>query len=349
MKKLIQVIALLLVALLLFAACSTTNTPAASPSAAPESPAANGDNGTVDSDKTIAILMQSVADEFIYSVYKAAETYAQNMGYNTTFSDAKNDAAAQASAVEDAITQGVDAIMLCPVDASALSDSVAKINEAKIPVVLVDRTIESGDYVAVCQSDNYEFGYQGAKEIVTAAEKADLDVKDLKVLELQGDLSSTSGLDRSKGFQQAAEDLGLNIVSSLPTYWETDTAYNAALDALQGNPDINAIFLASDGVMGDAVVNALEQIDRLYPIGDDNHIIITAVDGTPASLELIRDKYLDATCAQPAILMAESAIDMLDKALKGEVALDAKIDNSLAPTVGTIDNVDSDELWANSK
>jgi ribose transport system substrate-binding protein len=351
MKRLIQFTALLLVAVLLLAACSSTGEPTTStaPSTAPETSAAGESAGGADnSDKTIAILMQSVADEFIYTVYKSAESYAQELGYQTTFVDAKNDASAQASAIDDAITQGVDAIMLCPVDASALSDSVVKINEAKIPVVLVDRTIEHGDYVAVCQSDNYEFGYQGAKEIVAAAEKANVEVADLKVLELQGDLSSTSGLERSKGFQDAAKELGLNIVSSLPTYWETDTAYNAALDALQANPDINAIFLASDGVMGDAVISALEQVSRLYEIGDAKHIIVTAVDGTPGALELIRNKYMDATCAQPAILMAETAIDSLDSALKGEIALDAKVDNSLAPTVGTIDNVDSDELWANS-
>ena len=47
--------------------------------------------------------------------------------------------------------------------------------------------------------------------------------------------------------------------------------------------------------------------------------------------------------------MAKTAIDKLDAALKGEVALDANEDCSLPPVIGTIDNVDSDALWANQK
>ncbi|MDR1481434.1 MAG: sugar ABC transporter substrate-binding protein [Synergistaceae bacterium] len=298
--------------------------------------------------KTIAILMHSVADEFIYSVYAAADARAKELGYDTVFVDAKNDASVQAAAVDDAITKKVDGIMLTPVDASAMSDSVIKINQAEIPVVLADRTIEEGKFVAVCQSDNYEFGVEGARQIVAAAEKAGKKAADLKVLELQGDLASTSGLLRSQGFQKTAGDLGLKIVSSLPTYWRTDTASNAALDALQANPDINAVFLASDGVMGDAVINAFDQVGRLFPTGDEKHIIVTAVDGTPAAHELIKKRYIDATCAQPAILMAETAINRLNDAINGKIKFDANEDISLAPTIGTIDNIDSPDLWANS-
>jgi ABC-type sugar transport system substrate-binding protein len=237
MKRARTAIGCFFVAMALILACSPSE-------------AAQNSNG-----KTIAILMHSVADEFIYSVYAAADAHAKELGYDTVFVDSKNDAAAQAAAVEDAITQKVDGIMLTPVDASAMSESVLKINSANIPVTMADRTVAEGKFVAVCQSDNYQFGYEGANQIVAAAKKAGVNVADLKVLELQGDLASTSGLQRSQGFQKAASDMGFKIVSSLPTYWRTDTASNAALDALQANPDINAIFLASDGVMADAVGN----------------------------------------------------------------------------------------------
>lgn len=336
MKKYLALILALVMALSLVA-CSKPAEPAA--------PA----EGDAPAEKTIAILMHSVADDFIYTVYQAAEAHAQELGYKTVFFDANHDAAVQASTVSDCIQQGVSAIMLCPQDAAALSDSVAEINAAGIPVALVDRGVESGNFVALCQSDNYEFGRQGAEQILAAAEKAGVAKEDLKILELQGDLASTSGLDRSNGFQDACKELGLTIVSSLPTKWETDVAYNAALDGMQANPDINAIFLASDGVMGDAVVSALEQLGRLSVIGEAEHIIITAVDGTPGVLDQIRAGNIDATCAQPAIEMAETAIDKLDQAIKGEIALDANEDCSLAPVIGTTENVDSDALWANQK
>ncbi len=360
MKKVVALMLVLAMALCLFAGCSSKPASNDAPAAdntqtdtqTPATPDTSTDETTDssdNSDKTIAILMHSVADEFIYTVYQSAEARAQELGYKTVFYDANHDAAVQASTINDCIQQGVAAIMLCPQDAAALSDSVKEINDAGIPVTLVDRTVDEGNYVALCQSDNYEFGRQGAEQILAAAEKAGIAKEDLKILELQGDLATTSGLDRSNGFQDACKELGLNIVSSLPTKWETDVAYNAALDGMQANPDINAIFLASDGVMGDAVVSALEQINRLVPAGEDGHIIITAVDGTPGVLTQIRNGNVDATCAQPAIEMAKTAIDKLDAALKGEVALDANEDCSLPPVIGTIDNVDSDALWANQK
>jgi len=298
--------------------------------------------------KTVAILMHSVADEFIYAVYQAAAARAESYGFEIYYVDAKNDAATQASAIEDAISKGVDAIMLCPVDAQALSDSVGVINAAGIPVTLADRMVEEGDYVAACASDNVACGYQGAAELVESAKAQGIEIEDLKVVELQGDLASTSGLERSQGFQQAAEELGFKIVSSLPTYWESDTAYNAALDALQANADINAIYLASDGVMADAVVSALEQVGKLNAVGEKDHIVITTVDGTPGVIDYIKEGYIDAVCAQPAITMGNDSIDYLVKALNGEVEMDAKIDDSLAPAIGTIDNIDSDELWSNT-
>ncbi len=298
--------------------------------------------------KTVAILMHSVADEFIYAVYQAAAARAESYGFDIYYVDAKNDAATQTAAIEDAISKGVDAIMLCPVDAQALSDSVGMINEAGIPVTLADRTVEEGDFVAVCASDNVSCGYEGAVEMVEAAKEQGIDVKDLKVVELQGDLASTSGLERSQGFQKAAEELGFEIVSSLPTYWESDTAYNAALDALQANSDINAIYLASDGVMADAVVSALEQVGKLKAVGEDGHIIITTVDGTPGVIDYIREGYIDAVRAQPAITMGNDAIDYLVKALDGEAELNGKIEDALSPVIGTQENIDSDELWANT-
>ena len=300
------------------------------------------------SSKTIAILMHSVADDFISTVKNTAEAAAQELGYKTVFYDAKNDAATQASTIQDMITQGVDAIMLCPVDAAALSDSVLALNNAGIPVALVDRVVDEGRYVAAIESDNVACGYQGAVQIVEVAKANGIEVSDIKVLELMGDLSSTSGLERHDGFLKGAQELGLSIVSSLPTYWETDTAYNAALDAFQANPDLNAVFLASDGVMADAVIRAFEQLGILVKAGEKGHVIVVAVDGTPAVIELISNGSIDVTVAQDAITMAKTAINKLDACLSGQLDILADEHIALQPTIGTLDNIDSKDLWANN-
>lgn len=356
MKKMrrLSFISLLLIAAMVFSACSSPkpSTPSVSPSEDPQlsdtDAPDNQDSDKPGTGKKIGILPMRVADEFINAVYKAADARAKELGFETVLFDPKDDAALQASAAEDMLSQGIDAIIMAPVDSSALSDTVAKINEKGIPLTLIDRSVESGHYVAACEADNVKCGYQGGIQLVEAAKKAGLKVEDLKVLELQGDLASSSGLDRTKGFKQAADELGFKIVSSLPTYWNTDTAYNAALDALQANPDINAVFLASDGVMGDAVINAFEQVGRLKAAGEEGHIIVSAVDGTPGVLDAIRKGYVDVTISQPAIVMGQTAVDKIVDAMTGKAEVEADEYIGLEPVIGTIDNVDSGDLWGNA-
>ena len=307
--------------------------------------AEGGSNGGT---KKLAVMMHSVADDFIYCCGKHAQEYGEEMGYDVTFYDADNEADTQASQIDGVIASGFDAIVLAPVDADALSDSVLKINDADIPVTLLDRTVTEGSYVSLNQANNVQCGYQAAQQIVEQAEKQGIAVEDLKVLELQGMLSSTSGRERSEGFQQGAEELGFTIVSSLPTDWESEKAYNATLDALQADPDINAIFCASDGVMADSVINALDQLQLLKTTDEEGHIVIVTVDGTPGAIQYIKDGQIDAACSQPAYAMAEGAVDYLTKALDGEEEIDACVDNSLDPTVITVDNADDDSLWGNN-
>lgn len=312
-------------------------------------PAGGGDGGDASAEqKTMAIMMHSVADEFIYSVGKKAQEYAESEGYAVTFYNADNVADTQASQINDVLALGVDCIILAPVDADALSDSVAVINEKGVPVTLIDRTVTEGKFVSVNQADNVQCGYQGATALVEQAKAQGIEVGDLKVLELMGDLASTSGLERSQGFQQAAEDLGFEIVSSLPTYWQSDTAYNDTLDAFQADPSINAIYCASDGVMADSVINALDQMQLLKNKGEAGHIIITTVDGTPGVIKYIKDGQIDAACAQPAFQMATDAVDYLTRALAGEEKVDGCINNALAPVIITSENADSSEHWGNN-
>ena len=51
---------------------------------------------------------------------------------------------------------------------------------------MADRTVEEENYVAVCASDNVSCGYDGGVELAEAAKAQGIDVKDLKVVELQG-------------------------------------------------------------------------------------------------------------------------------------------------------------------
>ena len=257
---------------------------------------------------------------------------------------AEGSAEDQVSQVEDFITSGVAGIIILPVDSTALSGAVGNAAEAKIPVVSMDRTVSGDVASATIESDNYEHGKVAADLMLAAAKKQGMDAGDLKVLELLGAQASSSGVERHEGFSERCKELGITIVSSLPTEWEADEAYNSVLDGFQANADINAIFEASDIAMHSGVSAALEQLGKYAAAGKDGHIIITSVDGGPNGIDAVKEGYIDAMAEQSLLVMGSEALETVLKAIDGE-EVEKLI--QLAPVSVTSENADSEELWPN--
>jgi len=298
--------------------------------------------------KKIGIAHYSTQDQGAYIYAQVAQQYAKSKGYDVVFLDANNDAQKQATQFEDLINMKVDAILTVPVDAAALTDSVIKANKAGIPVAMMDRSTQGGQFLCLVESDNVEHGYQAGLAMVDIAAKQGIAVKDLKVLELQGDLASSAGLERSQGFQKAAKEKGFKILQSLPTMWNTDKAYNCVLDGLQAHPDANAIFLPSDNICCNACVSALKQLKLLVPAGQKGHIVITSVDGGPDMLAAIKAGNTDAMAAQQVTTMPVKAIDYITQYFNGQMQATAGKVEKFPPAMGTKDNINSKDLWANS-
>ncbi len=352
MKKVLVIVVALVLMMSVFAGC-TKQESTESPSTAVSESAAVSESvavseSTAPEKLTIGLSMPEIKTDGFTAMANGVQMYADQAGVELLVADADNDAATQMSQIEDFISKGVDGIIMCPADSGALSAAVEKANEASVPVVCMDRSVTSGNIVALIESDNVEHGYQAGLYMAEAAEKAGIALSDLKILELQGDLATSAGQERSEGFQKACTEKGMTIVTSLPTYWDPDKAYNAALDAFQAHSDINAIFEASDSIMCAAVNSALDQLGKSVPVGQTGHVIVTTVDGCPVVIDAIKAGSVDATAVQSILTFGQVAVEKIIAAAAGEIALDANETQRLAPVKATADNADSEELWANA-
>lgn len=351
MKKVLVIVVALMLVLSVFAGCSN-NQPSQESSMAPSQAVSEQPSESTQPSEAaklvIGLSMPEIKTDGFTAMANCVKMYADQAGVELLVADANNDAATQMSQIEDFITKGVDGIIMCPADSGALSAAVEKANTASIPVVCMDRSVTSGDITALIESDNVEHGYQAGLYMAEAAEKAGIALSDLKILELQGDLATSAGQERSEGFQKACTEKGMTIVTSLPTYWDPDTSYNATLDAFQAYPEINAIFEASDSIMCAAVNSALDQLGKSFKVGEEGHIIVTTVDGCPVVLDAIRAGSVDATAVQSLLTFGQVAIEKVIAAAKGEISVTANETQRLAPVKATIDNVESPDLWANA-
>lgn len=122
---------------------------------------------------------------------------AQKEGIDLKFSDAQQKQENQLKAVRSFIAQGVDAIVIAPVVETGWDQVLKEAQEAKIPVFIADRAVDSDPslYVARIAADfNLEGRLAGAW--LAQASKGRCDI-----VELQGTVGSAPAIERKKGFE----------------------------------------------------------------------------------------------------------------------------------------------------
>mgnify|MGYP001374559757 CR=1 FL=1 len=184
------------------------------------------------------------------------------------------------------------------------------------------------------------------------------------VLNIAGDLSGQNGRDRKNGFDDCMKEKFPDIdLITQPTDWSGAAAADKLQAALVQNPDLGAIFLASDTNFLSAVSQVLKSKQKWVKKGEEGHILIAGIDGGgPIGLQMIRDGYVDATVSQPLLDFSKFSLEFLQKAIKGdklaegadgnggEIVIQDGITQYYLPSpLVTKDNVDDPALWANQQ
>lgn len=158
-------------------------------------------------DLKIGLSLSTLNNPFFVSVKDGAEKLAKEKGAKIIISDARDDAATQSNNMSDLIQQGVDIILVNPVDSNAIATSVSAANEAGIPVIALDRNSEGGKLLSLVASDNVKGGEMAAEYIIEKVGKG------ANVAQLEGVPGASATNERGKGFKNLA-DKDLKIVSS---------------------------------------------------------------------------------------------------------------------------------------
>ncbi|MDU7915724.1 MAG: ABC transporter substrate-binding protein, partial [Klebsiella grimontii] len=140
------------------------------------------------------------------SGWRAAETNvakeeAAKRGITLKIADAQQKQENQIKAVRSFIAQGVDAIFIAPVVATGWEPVLKEAKEAKIPVFLLDRSIDVKDkdlYMTTVTANNVLEGQLIGEWLVKT-----VDGKPCNVVELQGTVGASVAIDRKKGFAEA--------------------------------------------------------------------------------------------------------------------------------------------------
>lgn len=310
MKTIRKYLSIVLVALFAFTACSLegedNNTSTENKTESKET----ADKKT-DENMKIGVSLSTLNNPFFVSIREGIEEGAGDDA-ETVISDAQNDSSTQSNQVEDLITQGVDLIIINPVDSTAIASSVEKANEANIPVICVDRGTDSGEIVSFIASNNVEGGKLAGEYIL---EKVG---EDAEVVQLEGIPGASSTHERGEGFKEAT-DGKINLVASQTANFDRAEGLTVMENLLQAHPDVKAVFCQNDEM-------ALGASEAIKTSGKD--IVVVGFDGNEDAISAVEDGSLSATVAQKPKEMGKLAIETAIKYLKGET-VDEQVDSPL--------------------
>ena len=260
---------------------------------------------------TIAVIPKGSTHVYWRSVKAGAEAAAADLGAQIIFKGpvVENDRDSQIDIVEQFASQGVDAIVLAPLDNVALKPSVDEAMARHIPVVIIDSSLDGDvgkDYVSFCATDNHRGGEIAGDELARL-----LGGKG-KVVLLRYDIGSASTIDREAGFLDAmSRNPGIQLIVKNryagPTISSAEDVAMQLADPLQ---HCDGIFASNESACSGMLL-ALRQL------GLAGKVKYVGFDTSAMLLDALKAGEINALVAQNPRKMAFLGVQQAINALHG--------------------------------
>lgn len=258
------------------------------------------------SGKMIAFVSHDEAAGFPGALYEGIKAKAEGQGYSVEFTNAGMDSSAQIDQMNEIIAKKPAAIVLLPVEASALTPSVEKANKEGIPVLVTNRDIAGGKTAQVHSDERQAGRLQGefmAKNLRQGA----------KIVYFMGDSAQASARERWEGFKEACLDKrpDIEVVASADAGWGKTEAMKDMTLWLRVFPQIDAIVSGNDDM-------ALGGIAAMKAAGRFNSgILVTGVDAGDEAVKAVAAGDMSQTIKQDADQSADTILSLIQKMIQG--------------------------------
>ncbi|WNS77797.1 sugar ABC transporter substrate-binding protein [Domibacillus sp. DTU_2020_1001157_1_SI_ALB_TIR_016] len=284
-----------------------------------------GCSGEDSNKKVIGISLQNFSDEFrTYIIDAMEEEQKKHPDIEFVYADAQNDSSTQKGDIENFVARGVDAIIFTPVDTVAAMDIVNMVNEADIPLIVLNQTFDGADKAAAyVGSESIESGILQMEEVAKLLNgKGNIAIMD-------GTLGHEAQIKRTEGNMQIIkEHPDMKVVKQGSANWSRPEGMDLMENWMQSSK-IDAV-VANNDEMAIGAIMALESEGKL------KDTVVAGIDATPAALDMMKEGKLKVTVFQDAAGQGKASIETAVKAANGEEVEDAIIPYQLV----TPENVD---------
>ena len=301
LNRVSRIAGLALVGTVVLAACTTGSSGSAGASA-------DGGGG---GDLTIGVTFP-ILDQFLQTVADGMEAKAEEIGGITlNIVAAQEETDTQLGQVENFISQGVDAIIVIPVDTDAAGPMTAAAQEAGIPLVYVNRRpADLPEGVPYVGSDSL---YAGTVEMEALAEQAG---GEGNVVILIGDPANEAAVLRTQGCKDVVEkNPGMTVTKEQSGNWYREEGLAIMENWIQSGDPIDVV-CANNDEMALGAIEALKNADLL------EDVLVGGVDATADALAAMEAGDLEVTVFQDAAGQGGGGVEAAVSLANGETVDD---------------------------
>lgn len=241
---------------------------------------------------------------FFIAQKRGLEEEAKRLGVAIDVRDGQDDDQKQIVQVEALLSQQPSLIILCPRDENAAVAAVESANQAKVPVLTLNRRVNGGQVVGYVGADDVEGGRIQGRALVEL-----LGSQGGAILYLQGTAGSSPQINRAKGLKEVLKDHPEITIAAEPfTDFQEDTAKEVMTGLVRrfSPGQIRALVAQADELAVPAAEVARTEGWNVPAIG---------FNGTREAFDAIRAGHLHATVLQDAAeqgrLAVRAAVDHL--------------------------------------
>ncbi len=269
---------------------------------------------TSDKKLRIAVIPKGSTHEFWKSVQAGANEAGSELDVEVIWKGPmkEDDREDQIKVVEDFVAQGVDGIVLAPLDDTALRIPVTQAQGANIPVLIIDSGLKDVDTVSFVATDNFEAGKSAGQKML------DLLPNGGRLLVLRYQEGSASTHEREEGFLSVVKGVSkVAIVSDNQYAGATTETAQAASERLIER------FREGSGVGFDAVYcpnesSTFGMLRALQDAGLAGKVRFVGFDSSTKLVEGLEKGEIDALVVQNPFLMGKLGVEAMVKHLKKE-------------------------------
>lgn len=278
--------------------------------------------------KKIGLVTINLQALFFNQINDGAKKAAGENGVDLTIVDGNNDPARQVQAIEDFITQKMDAIIVVAIDVEGIKPAVQDARDAGIPVVAIDAKVAVPPANGFIGVDNLGAGVEAGQYTLDYVDSA---MGGKAKIGIVGALNSFIQNQRKDGFTQTLQsNPNIDVVGVVDGQNVQEVALTAAENLVTANPDMDLIYATGEPAL-------IGVISAVQSQGVQDRVKVIGWDLTKQAIQAIDSGYVTAVIQQNPYEEGYQAVLASLKLAAGETVPE----ETLIPiTIVTKENVD---------